>query len=115
MVKVPTSAYREQTSSAMYSKYRFSLSTKLCPLIIHDLQLDVGLISLSGCTRDRPGSNIRSEMEPASKKTVKEAIAGHQYSNIKIGGQAHAGDAYSSDWSGGATGASHTVSMISSR
>ncbi len=41
------------------------------------------------------------------QKTVKEAIAGHQYSNIGIKGQAHTGDAYSSDWSGGAIGASH--------
>ncbi|KFX85878.1 hypothetical protein V490_09349 [Pseudogymnoascus sp. VKM F-3557] len=31
------------------------------------------------------------------QKTVKEVIAGHQYSNIGIKGQAHTGDAYSSD------------------
>ena len=41
------------------------------------------------------------------QKTVKEVIAGHQYSNIGIKGQAHTGDAYSTDWSGGAIGASH--------
>ncbi|OBT42031.1 hypothetical protein VE00_07427 [Pseudogymnoascus sp. WSF 3629] len=41
------------------------------------------------------------------QKAVKEVIAGHQYSNIQIKGQAHTGDAYSSDWSGVAIGASH--------
>jgi uncharacterized small protein (DUF1192 family) len=41
------------------------------------------------------------------QKTVKEVIAGHQYSNIQIKGQAHTGDAYSSDWSRDAIGASH--------
>ncbi|KAH6703047.1 hypothetical protein BKA61DRAFT_660964 [Leptodontidium sp. MPI-SDFR-AT-0119] len=41
------------------------------------------------------------------QKTVKEVIAGHQYSNIRIEGQAHTGDAYSSDWSRSAIGASH--------
>ncbi|KFY02934.1 hypothetical protein O988_01802 [Pseudogymnoascus sp. VKM F-3808] len=44
--------------------------------------------------------------------TVKEVIAGHQYSNIGIKGQAHTGDAYSSDWSGGAIGASHKYDGI---
>ncbi len=46
------------------------------------------------------------------KKTVTEVIASHQYSNIKIKGQAHTGDAYSSDWSGGAIGASHKYDGI---
>ena len=46
------------------------------------------------------------------QKTVKEVIAGHQYSNIGIKGQAHTGDAYSSDWSGGAIGASHKYDGI---
>jgi uncharacterized small protein (DUF1192 family) len=46
------------------------------------------------------------------QKTVKEVIAGHQYSNIEIKGQAHTGDAYSSDWSGGAIGASHKYDQI---
>jgi uncharacterized small protein (DUF1192 family) len=41
------------------------------------------------------------------QKTAKEVIAGHQYSNIGITGQAQTGDAYSSDWSRGAIGASH--------
>jgi len=41
------------------------------------------------------------------QNTVKEVIAGHQYSNIGIKGQAHTGDAFSSGWVGGAIGASH--------
>jgi hypothetical protein len=41
------------------------------------------------------------------KKAVKEVITGHQYSNIGIKGQAQIGDAYSSNWSGGAIGKSH--------
>lgn len=46
------------------------------------------------------------------QKTVKEVIAGHQYLNIQIKGQAHTGDAYSSDWSGGAIGESHKYNDI---
>ncbi|KAH8603013.1 small s protein [Bisporella sp. PMI_857] len=46
------------------------------------------------------------------KKRANEVIAGHQYSNIGIKGQAHTGDAYSSDWSGGAIGASHKYDGI---
>ena len=38
---------------------------------------------------------------------MKGVIAGHQYSNIEIKGQAHTRDAYSSNWKGGAIGASH--------
>jgi uncharacterized small protein (DUF1192 family) len=46
------------------------------------------------------------------QKTVKEVIAGHQYSNITFGGKGLAGDAYSSDWKGGAIGASHKYDSI---
>lgn len=46
------------------------------------------------------------------KKTVKEVIAGHQYSNIAIKGQAHTGDAYSNDWVGGTIGASHKYNGV---
>jgi hypothetical protein len=46
------------------------------------------------------------------QKTVKEVIAGHQYSNIKFGGKGLAGDAYSSDWKGGTIGASHKYDGI---
>lgn len=46
------------------------------------------------------------------QKTVKEVIAGHHYSNIEIKGQAHSGDAYSSDWSWGAIGVSHMYNEI---
>lgn len=51
--------------------------------------------------------NAATDVDGLLQKTVKEVIAGHQYSNIRIKGQAHTGDAYSSDWSGGAIGASH--------
>jgi hypothetical protein len=46
------------------------------------------------------------------QETVREVIAGHQYSNIGIKGQAHTGNAYSSDWNGGAIGASHIYDGI---
>ena len=46
------------------------------------------------------------------QKTVKEVIAGHQYSNIGIKGQTHTGDAYSSGWVGGAIGPSHKYDSI---
>ena len=46
------------------------------------------------------------------RKTVKEVIAGHQYSNITFRGKGLAGDAYSSDWKGGAIGASHKYDGI---
>jgi hypothetical protein len=46
------------------------------------------------------------------QKTVKEVIAGHQYSNITFGGKGLAGDAYHSDWKGGAIGASHKYNGI---
>lgn len=46
------------------------------------------------------------------QKTVKEVIAGHQYMNVGIKGQAQTGDAYSSGWGGGAIGASHEYNGI---
>ena len=46
------------------------------------------------------------------QNSVREVIAGHQYSNIGIKGQAHTGDAYSSDWSRGAVGASHIYDSV---
>lgn len=46
------------------------------------------------------------------QKTVKEVIAGHQYSNITFGGTGLAGDAFSNDWKGGAIGASHKFDGI---
>ena len=49
-----------------------------------------------------------TDVDSLLQKTVKEVIAGHQYSNIRIKGQARTGDAYSSDWVvGGAIGAPH--------
>jgi len=46
------------------------------------------------------------------RKTAKEVIAGHRYSNITFGGKGLASDAYSSDWKGGAIGASHKYNGI---
>jgi hypothetical protein len=37
---------------------------------------------------------------------AQEVLTGHQYLNVVIRGQAQTGDAYSSDWKGGASGAS---------
>lgn len=49
------------------------------------------------------------------QKTVKELIVGHRYWNIRIKGQAHTGDAYCSDCSGGAVGASHRYDGINAK
>ena len=51
--------------------------------------------------------NTATDVDSLLQKTVKEIIAGHEYSNIRIKGQAYTGDTYSSDWSGGAIGASN--------
>ncbi|KAH6666721.1 hypothetical protein B0J14DRAFT_604255 [Halenospora varia] len=69
--------------------------------------------------RDRPSMQSLELIEVAAtdvdsllQKTVKEVIAGHQYSNIRIKGQAHTGDAYSSDWVGGAIGAPYKYDSV---
>jgi uncharacterized small protein (DUF1192 family) len=41
--------------------------------------------------------DVATGVDSLLQKTVKEVIADHQYSNIRIKGQAHTGDAYSSD------------------
>lgn len=46
------------------------------------------------------------------RKTVQEVLAGHQYLNVGVRGQAQTGDAYSSDWKGDAIGASHTYDGV---
>jgi hypothetical protein len=51
--------------------------------------------------------DIATGVDGLLQNVVEEVIAGHQYSNIGIKGQALTGDAYSSDWNGGANGASH--------
>ncbi|KAH8803729.1 small s protein [Hyaloscypha sp. PMI_1271] len=56
--------------------------------------------------------DVATSVDSLLQKTVKEVIAGHQYSNIGIKGQAHTGDAYSSDWSRGAIGSSHKYESI---
>jgi hypothetical protein len=53
-----------------------------------------------------------TDIDSLLQDTVKEVIAGHQYSNIGIKGQTHTGDAFSSGWVGGAIGASHTYDSI---
>jgi hypothetical protein len=56
--------------------------------------------------------DVATGVDSLLQKMVKEVITGHQYSNIEIKGQAYTGDAYSSDWSGGAIGASHKYDGI---
>jgi uncharacterized small protein (DUF1192 family) len=55
---------------------------------------------------------VATGIDSLLQKTVKEVIEGHQYSNIGIKGQAHTGDAYSSNWSGGTIGASHRYNGV---
>ncbi|PMD23127.1 small s protein [Hyaloscypha hepaticicola] len=56
--------------------------------------------------------DIATGVDNLLQKTVKEVVAGHQYSNITFGGKGLAGDTYSSDWKGGAIGASHKYNGI---
>ena len=56
--------------------------------------------------------NAATDIDSLLQKTVKEVIAGHQYSDIRIKGQAHTGDAYSTDWVGGAIGAPHNYDGV---
>ena len=46
------------------------------------------------------------------RTATQEVITGHQYLNVVVKGQAHTGDAYSSDWKEGTTGASHTYGRL---
>lgn len=43
---------------------------------------------------------------------AREVLIGHQYLNVVVRGQAQTGDAYSSDWAGGAIGASHEYNNV---
>jgi len=56
--------------------------------------------------------DVATGVDNLLQKTVKEVIAGHQYSNIGIKGHAHTGDTYSNDWSGGAIGVSHKYNGV---
>ncbi|KAG9230094.1 small s protein [Amylocarpus encephaloides] len=56
--------------------------------------------------------DVATGVDSLLQKTVKDAIAGHQYSYITFGGKGLAGDAYSSDWKDGAIGASHKYDGI---
>ncbi|KAH8594886.1 prion-inhibition and propagation-domain-containing protein [Bisporella sp. PMI_857] len=56
--------------------------------------------------------DVATGIDSLLQKTVKEVVAGHQYSNITFGGKGLAGDAFSNDWKGGAIGASHKFDRI---
>lgn len=56
--------------------------------------------------------NGATNVDGLLQKKVKEVIAGHQYSNIRIKGQAHTGDVYGSDWVEGAIGAPHKFDVV---
>jgi hypothetical protein len=47
------------------------------------------------------------DVDSLLQAAAKEALSGHQYSNVVIKGNAQTGDAFSSDWKGKARGASH--------
>jgi hypothetical protein len=48
-----------------------------------------------------------SSVDTILQNAARETITGHQYSNVEFRGQGRAGDAYSSNWTGTAPGASH--------
>lgn len=51
-------------------------------------------------------------MDSRFKKAAREVLAGYQYLNVGVSGQAQTGDAYSSDWKGSAIGAFHTYDGV---
>ena len=46
-------------------------------------------------------------MDSKLTEATQEILAGHQYLNVRVRGQAHDGDAYDNDWRGIAMGRSH--------
>jgi hypothetical protein len=56
--------------------------------------------------------NVAKSVDSLLQTAAQEVLAGHEYLNVKIRGQAHAGDAFSSDWEGGAIGASHKYGSV---
>jgi hypothetical protein len=51
--------------------------------------------------------NVAKGVDSLLQTAAREVLTSHQYLNIVVKGQAHTGDAYSSDWARGAIGASH--------
>jgi hypothetical protein len=56
--------------------------------------------------------NAAKGMDSLLQTAAQEVLTGHQYLNVVIRGQVQTGDAYSSDWEGGATGASHKYDSV---
>lgn len=51
--------------------------------------------------------NSAKSVDSLLESAAKEVLTGHQYLNVVVDGKAHAGDAFSGDWKGGAMGGSH--------
>jgi hypothetical protein len=51
-------------------------------------------------------------VDPMLRAAAREALTGHQYLGVTVKGKAQTGDAFSSDWKGGAVGASHTYDGV---
>jgi len=56
--------------------------------------------------------NAAKGVDSLLQTVAQEVLTGHQYLNVVIRGQAQTGDAYSSDWKGGANGASHKYNGV---
>jgi len=56
--------------------------------------------------------NTAKGVDSLLQNAARELRTGHQYLNIVVRGQAQTGDAYSSDWAGGAVGASHKYDSV---
>jgi hypothetical protein len=56
--------------------------------------------------------NTAKGVDNMLQMAVQEVLIGHRYLNVVIRGQTQIGDAYSSDWRGSATGASHQYDRI---
>jgi hypothetical protein len=56
--------------------------------------------------------NAAKGVDSLLQTAAQELLTGHQYLNVRIRGQAHAGDAFSTDWEGGAIGASHKYESV---
>jgi hypothetical protein len=56
--------------------------------------------------------NAAKGVDSLLQTAAQEVLTGHQYLNVVIRGQAHAGDAYSGDWERGGIGASHKYNSV---
>jgi hypothetical protein len=52
------------------------------------------------------------DVDPMLRAAAREALTGHQYLGVMVKGKAQTGDAFSSDWKGGAVGARHTYNGV---